>query len=234
MRPGGRPPRNDPGVGGMTAPRVPPLPAEEWDEEVMDALSVLRGPRKPAAPPAEQDAPPPMQSTTRRAGAQTSNLISVLSQHPALMKGWFVFNSHLFRSTLSDRVREMVTVRTAWLRRSEYEWAQHVSMLRRAGMSEDEIAALNEGPDAPVWGELDALVLRAVDQLCGTRRISDDVWAALAEHFDRRQLMDIVFTVAAYDALALALENFDVALDAGAEGFPAGQPTRNSRTGADA
>ena len=149
------------------------------------------------------------------------------------MKSWFVFNNHLFRSTLSDRVREMVTVRTAWLRRSEYEWVQHVAMARRIGMSEDEIAAIDEGPAASVWAPADALVLRAVDQLCATRRISDDVWAGLGEHFDRRQLMDIVFTVAAYDALALALENFDVALDDGAEGFPT-TTTRDTRTGAEA
>jgi 4-carboxymuconolactone decarboxylase len=190
-------------------------------------------PTADGAPAAPQDGAPPAESTPRRRGAGTSNLIGVLSWHPALMKSWFVFNNHLFRSTLSDRVREMVTVRTAWLRRSEYEWAQHVRMARTAGMSEAEIAALDEGPDAAVWSPDDALVLRAVDQLCGSRRISDDVWAALGERFDRQQLMDLVFTVAAYDALGMALENFDVDLDAGAEGFPTAQPTRNSRTGAD-
>ncbi|SEP05299.1 carboxymuconolactone decarboxylase family protein [Trujillonella endophytica] len=213
----------------MSDGRIPPLPAEEWDADVLDALSVLRPPRKPRPPaengapaePAPPDSAPPRESTPARRGAGTSNLIGVLSHHPALMKSWFVFNNHLFRSTLTDRVREMITVRTAWLRRSEYEWAQHVRMARTAGMSDDEIAALDVGPDAPLWGSVDALVLRAVDQLCENRRIGDDVWAALCEHFDRRQMMDIVFTVAAYDALGMALENFDVELDAGAEGFPA-------------
>jgi alkylhydroperoxidase family enzyme len=65
-----------------------------------------------------------------------------------LTKGFLVYN-HLFSSTLSDRVREMVTVRVCWLRRGEYEWAQHVRMARAAGMSEEEIEAISAGPGSP-------------------------------------------------------------------------------------
>ena len=38
-------------------------------------------------------------------------------------------------------------------------------------------------------------------------------WAALATEFDDRQLMDVVFTVGAYDVLAMALRTFAVPLD---------------------
>ena len=118
---------------------------------------------------------------------------------------------------------EITPVRVAWLRRSEYEYAQHVVMARAAGMTEGEVAAIPEGPDAAVWGPEDAVVLRAVDQLCDARYIADDVWAELCERFDRRQVMDLLFTVGAYDMLATALANFGVELDPGAEGFTAEQ-----------
>ncbi|WP_156036307.1 carboxymuconolactone decarboxylase family protein [Blastococcus sp. URHD0036] len=210
----------------MSEPRVPPLPVDQWGPEVLAAVRVLRPPRDEplartgdGAPTAEAAAAAADEAKARRRSRKPGNLIGVLSQHPDLMAGWFHFQNHLFTSTLSPRVREMVTVRTAWLRRSEYEWAQHVAMARRLGISEEEIAALEEGPDSPVWDATDALVLRAVDQLCATRYVSDDVWAALSERLDRRQVMDLVFTVAAYDALGLALENFGVELDDGAQGF---------------
>ena len=43
-------------------------------------------------------------------------------------------------STLSARERELLILRTAWLRRSEYEYIQHVILGLRAGLTEEEIA----------------------------------------------------------------------------------------------
>ena len=73
---------------------------------------------------------------------------------------WFTFNNHLFHSTLSKRDRELVTVRIGWVRRGEYEWAQHVRMAKSAGLSDEEVDAIMAGPDSPVWGPRDAALLR--------------------------------------------------------------------------
>ena len=132
----------------------------------------------------------------------SSNILGIFSWHPALAKAFFAFNSHLFHSTLSARDRELVTVRAAWLRRGEYEWAQHVRMAKTAGMSDEEVDAISAGPGAPVWGPRDA------------------AWKRLGEHLDRRQLMDLVFTVGAYDLLAMAMNTFGLQLDPGLAGFP--------------
>src|SRR5271170_2647460 len=110
----------------MSEPRIPPRPSADWNAEVFDALSVLRPPGTAELTPEQRE---------RASKRPPSNLVGVLSWHPALTKAFLLFNNHLFRSTLSDRVREMVTVRVAWLRRGEYEWAQHVKMARAAGMS---------------------------------------------------------------------------------------------------
>lgn len=176
----------------------------------MDALSVMRPP-KAAVPPADK----------RPAGPRpSSNMLGILSCHPDLAKGWFVFNNHLFNSTLSDRVREMLTVRISWLRRGEYEWAQHVKMARAVGMGEAEVDAISVGADDPVWGPSDAALLRAVDQLCDQRNIEDGLWTELSEQFDRQQMMDLVFTVGAYDLLCTATNTFGLEIDPGLEGFP--------------
>jgi len=58
--------------------------------------------------------------------------------------------------------------------------------------------------------EFDRTVLAAVDELVEKTRISDETWAALAEEFDTRQLMDFVFTVGGYHMLAMALNTFGV------------------------
>jgi alkylhydroperoxidase family enzyme len=199
----------------MNQPRVPPRAAADWDAEVFDALSVLRLPAT-AAPGQGQG----QHQGNRPGNRPVSNLLGILSWHPALARAFLVFNSHLFRSTLSDRVRELVTVRVAWLRRAEYEWAQHVQMARAAGMSDEEIDAIGDGPDSAVWGTLDAALLRSVDEIVADRYVSDGTWRQLAEHFDRGQLMDLVFTIGAYDMLAMACDVFGLELDPGLEGFP--------------
>ena len=50
--------------------------------------------------------------------------------------------------------------------------------------------------------------------LSPTRWIADATWAVLAAELDRHQLMDLVFTVGAYDLLAMAFRSFGVELDA--------------------
>jgi hypothetical protein len=56
-------------------------------------------------------------------------------------------------------------------------------------------------------------MLRAVDELVADAEISDRTWAELAGELDRHQLMDLVFTVGAYDLLAMAFKSFGVELD---------------------
>ena len=87
-------------------------------------------------------------------------------------------------------------------------------------LSDAEIDAIAAGPDAAVWGPLDAALLRSVDEMVNDRRIGDETWRQLAEHLDRQQLMDLVFTVGAYDLLCMAFDTFGIELDPGLAGFP--------------
>jgi len=57
-------------------------------------------------------------------------------------------------------------------------------------------------------------MLRAVDELVGDAKVADETWAVLAAALDEQQLMDLVFTVGAYDLLAMAMRSFAVELDA--------------------
>jgi 4-carboxymuconolactone decarboxylase len=192
----------------LSEPRIAPRPSDDWDEEVDEALAALRPPGRPR---------PPGQPRRERA---PSNILGIFSWHPSLAKSWFAFNNHLFHSTLSARDRELVTVRIAWLRRGEYEWAQHVRMARSAGLSDVEVDAIMAGPDSAVWEPRDAALLRSVDEIAADRYVSDQTWKQLTGHFDRKQLMDLVFTIGAYDMLAMAMNTFSLELDPGLAGFP--------------
>ncbi len=169
--------------------RVPPLPEEQWDDEVDAAL---RG----------------MLPRNLRNPEGAGNALGTLVRHPDLTKAFLSFNVHLlFRSTLPPRLREMAILRIAKRRDCTYEWLHHALVAGQEGMTEAEIEAAGEGKSDD---ELEAAVLRAVDELDGDSNLSDSTWAKLSEHLDERQRMDLIFTVGAYLTLSLAFNTFGV------------------------
>jgi 4-carboxymuconolactone decarboxylase len=163
--------------------RIQPLPYAEWDVE---ALSVLSPGRK--LPP--------------------NNVLGLLARHPALARAFLTFNAHLLTaSTLPARTRELAILRIAWRRRCRYEWAQHVQIARRAGITDEEIAGIRAGAAT--------LISRAVDELDDDSCLSEETYRALAAELDDRQLMDLVFTIGTYGLLAVAFNTFGVELEPG-------------------
>jgi alkylhydroperoxidase family enzyme len=187
----------------VTTPRIPPLPPEEWGEDVRAGLAALR----PAGATQEL--------RRSKGGPKGLNVLGTLAQHPALMQAYHTFNGHiLYTNTLDARQRELLVLRVAARRGAEYEWRQHVYIARDLGFTDADIERVAEGPHADGWSPIDAAMLRAVDELVADAQIADDTWAVLAGELDRHQLMDLVFTVGAYDLLAMAFKSFGVEVDA--------------------
>jgi len=149
------------------------------------------------------------------------NIFRTLAHHPKLMKRWLVFGNHvLARNTLAARERELVILRIGWLCQAGYEWGQHVRIARESGLSDEEIARIPRGADAPGWSELDRLLLRATDELRGDAFVSDATWQALSQHLDKQQLIDLVFTVGQYQMVSMALNTLGVQPEPGLARLP--------------
>jgi len=141
----------------------------------------------------------------------TSNALGLLARHPELAKAFLAFNAYLLKdSTLSKHTRELAILRVAWRRRCQYEWAQHLLIARRAGVTDEEIDRIRAS--APT------ALNRAVDELETDSHLSDETYKALATEFDDKQLMDLVFIVGTYGLLATVLNTFEVELDPGLSG----------------
>ena len=184
-------------------PRLEPIPPKDWPGEMREAMAALRvsNPRHPF-PPRDDRRP------------KALNALGTLARHPELTRAFHTFNGHvLFGTTLSPRQRELLVLRVAAVRRCEYEWAQHVILAGDAGLTPDDIDRVTAGPDAPGWSPLDRAMVAAVDELLGDAKITDATWADLVGELDEQQAMDLVFTVGAYDLLAMAFRSFGVVLD---------------------
>jgi 4-carboxymuconolactone decarboxylase len=184
--------------------RISPLLPGDWDAVAYDAVSAF---------PSGRDF---VLSRWQTGGAQGMYGLGVMLRHPALAKAFLTFNNHIATaSTVSRRVRELLILRTGWLRRSEYEFVQHLVLGRRAGLSDAELERVQEGPDAAGWSPEDAELLRAVDELHAHADIKDSTWARLSAWFNEAQLLDIIFVVGCYDLLAMVFNSARLAPEPG-------------------
>ena len=148
-----------------------------------------------------------------RVGGRDLNIFRVMMNHPDLTRRWTVFAGHVLRKqTLPLREREMLILRIGWLNQAEYEWAQHVEIAKRGGITEAEIERIKRGPAAG-WNPHEAALLQAADDLFENSAVSDETWAKLAAKFSTEQMMDAVFTVGQYNLVSWALNSFGVPLD---------------------
>ena len=184
-------------------PRITPLPPGEWPEEMRAAIAAIR--------PSNPRQPMPPRDPSRPKGL---NVLGTFARYPTLAQAFHTFNGHvLFGTSLSPRQRELLVLRVAAVRDATYEWKQHVVLATDAGITSEEIDRIAAGSDLELWSSLDRAMLGAVDELLADAKVADPTWEVLAADLDTEQLMDLVFTVGAYDLLAMALRSFGVPVD---------------------
>jgi AhpD family alkylhydroperoxidase len=200
-------------MAGELKQRITNLPREEWTDEAREVFAFW------GEPGAWEN------------GSKT-NMSMVLANHPALANAYHVFGKHLLlASTIAVRPRELIVLRAAWLQKCAYEWHYHVGYAVKAGLTMEEIAAIRDGWQSPVWDgkDEDRAVLRAVDELILEQRIGDETWDALDRHFDKRQKMDLVFTVGNYVMLGWAVATLGVPVEDGVDPIGFDLKTRSGK-----
>lgn len=180
----------------MPEPRMAPLPVDERDERTAELLQGLMG-------------------------GGDMNIFTTLARHPKLLKRWAAFGGTLLAGgELPAREREILVLRTGANCRSEYEWGQHVRIGKDAGLTDDEIRRIFDGPAAG-WDEDDRVLIVAADELHTDARLSDPTWAALAKRYNDKQLIELLMIVGQYHLVSFTLNSLGVEREPGVEGFPA-------------
>ena len=166
-------------------PRIPPLPESEWDDDVRTLLD-----------------------------GRAINIFTTLVRHRGLYRHWLPFAGKLLMAgKLAARERELLILRTAVNCAADYEWGQHVLIARQAGISDEQIRRVRDGPAASGWSESDATLLRAADELHQRAEIGDETWAALRERYDEPELIELCMLVGHYEMLAMTLNSLAVEPD---------------------
>jgi alkylhydroperoxidase family enzyme len=141
------------------------------------------------------------------------NLYKALANHPRLVAAWAEFSKTLRHDTRTPRaLRELVILRGAQLMRSEYEWAQHLPMARKAGVSEAQIRSLPAWKTSPHFSAREKAAL-ALGEAVTQGRVNDEVYSLAMKEFDHHDYVELSLVAAFYamvgrmlDAMAVQLE----------------------------
>jgi|GEM_PF-251921 len=149
--------------------------------------------------------------------AQLPNIFPVLNTNGRIFWAWLFFASRLMPyGRLPAATREKIILRVAWNCRSRYEWAQHLELAQKVGVSDAEVLQLTL-PVAEIKEPYWAAVYAACDSLCAKEAISDAVWNQLAEEHTDKELIEILVLAGHYEMVAGVLINAKVPLEADIE-----------------
>lgn len=140
----------------------------------------------------------------------------VMARHPDLYRVFVPFIEKVIRRTaLPPRDRQVLVLRTLARCGDTYESAHHVDISHKIGMTDQQIAAIQQG-DAGL-PPFDRLLIKAADELVVSHCLSDETWRALAERYSSVELMEVVGLVGCYTTMAMITRSFDIPLESANE-----------------
>ena len=176
--------------------RLAPVPFAAWDEQTRTVLLAhLRRPELylSGAPDAR---PMPV-------------VLELFANHLSVSETFLTFTDVLAgdQARLDPWIRELLILRVAWRTGSGYEWNQHSRMGSEEGLTDAQLHAVREGPDAEVWTPVERDLLTAADEMIDSFAVSEATWDRLSAAFDGAELFEALFVVGGYLCLAAVLNS---------------------------
>ena len=173
-------------VAGQAAfqDRMPPLAVEKMtDAQRKAAEELTAGPRKGVKGP-----------------------FVPLLRSPELMDRLQKVGEYLrFQSSLEQRISEfvMLIVSREWTQ--QFEWFVHVPLGRKAGLSEDTIAALSEGRRPCAMLEDEEVAYAFCEELLRTRGVSETTYRRAVGRFGENGVIDIIGVAGYFTTVSMVM-----------------------------
>jgi 4-carboxymuconolactone decarboxylase len=106
-----------------------------------------------------------------------------------------------------------MTMRVAQLTDAKYEWRAHKPMALRCGITQEQLAELQEWPQSNRFSEEEEIVLALTDGLTERLEVTDDVFSELQRLFSERQIVELVVTAAFYSCVSRVLTGLGLTAD---------------------
>ena len=120
-----------------------------------------------------------------------------------------------FDFDMPDSLKEVVIITTAREIKSQYEFAAHARLARKAGVSEETIRAIAQGTAPEGLSGEEELLVRYTRELLGDHKISDATFNAVRGRYGDRGVVDLTALIGHYLLVGQVLAAFDIDLAPG-------------------
>ena len=141
--------------------------------------------------------------TTTTATTPTARL-DIAALAPAAYKAMIALDSRAHAGPLPAELTELVKLRASQINGCAYCVDAHSADAAKAGASPARVAAVAAWDEGPFFSPAERAALAFTESMTrlseGAPRVSDDVWADAAEHYDAEELAQLVMLLATINA----------------------------------
>ncbi|MGO9060302.1 MAG: carboxymuconolactone decarboxylase family protein [Candidatus Binataceae bacterium] len=132
------------------------------------------------------------------------------------------------KAKLDPKLREIAILRTAKVTGSVYEWTQHVPMAKHVGVTDAQVAAMDNWQGASCFNDLERTVLRFTDEVAAKVKGSHETLEALKKRLGPAEIVELILSIGFWGMVARLLETTEVDLEeyAGKVNLLEGTPNR--------
>jgi alkylhydroperoxidase family enzyme len=152
----------------------------------------------------------------RARGWQVPNLYRVLGHSPRMLRAWLDFAWPLrLDAQAPRRIRELLILRGAQVSGTRYEWVHHLPMARAAGVTQEQIDALDDRwEESGMFDGVEKAVLRLADEVTRGPGASADCIAGLRQQgLSDAEVTELTLTASFYVCVSRFLQSMDVPLE---------------------
>jgi alkylhydroperoxidase family enzyme len=122
-------------------------------------------------------------------------------------------NALFTKIVIDPRLREIAILRTAKDCHSVYEWTQHVPAAKHVGVTDEQIAAIENWHSAKCFGEVECLVLQFTDEVNANVKASRTTLEAIKRHLSPAMIIELLIIIGHWRQTASILETTEVELE---------------------
>jgi alkylhydroperoxidase family enzyme len=122
-------------------------------------------------------------------------------------------NSLMTRGKLDKKLREIAILRNGRVCGSLYEYTQHVPIAKAAGLTDEQVAAVDDWEPAKCFNEVERLVLRFTDEIARNVKGSKATLEALQKHLGPGEIVELIMAIGFWGMVARVLETTEVELE---------------------
>ena len=130
----------------------------------------------------------------------TANIFLALANAPEILDGFLTYANAVRSAKLSPRLRELAILVVGHVTSSHYEIVHHRSHALKAGVTEEQYAAVPDFESSPLFYDAERAVMAFAKDSTLNVDVSDETWNRASEHLSEREMVELAVTISWYNS----------------------------------